>query len=178
MKRFSSKEDPNLTFVLHALPLTGLEVVIPALQDEGYLITEIAEADRDDLTISLVSHPLVWLHRVYNLPVTQPMQTNEHYHRILQIARHSLSFDAFCQAIVQCAGIVYEAFSAIKADSVLRMEDFPWNFVELLKSFEAPAEYLKTHEFQAWPEPSPQMNDLRRQLVKSEQLFCEAYDYL
>lgn len=98
-------------------------------------------------------------------------------------ARTSLDVDEFISKYLRyCPGEVGIIFDRYRANSVLRLEDFPWNVIEFFES-------IGVQHDEAWKvnsitaqntrkgHPHIVNKDLKKQVVAAEKDICERYEY-
>lgn len=77
------------------------------------------------------------------------------------------------------AGRIGESHNDFAADTVMRIEDMPWAFIEFAESLGVASSVLDKLRDEK-PEPVPSHNwdpGLRRQVLDAERDFCERYNY-
>jgi hypothetical protein len=94
------------------------------------------------------------------------------------------TFDDFIRSYLNhTPGAVGEMFATYHANTCLRLEDYPWNVIELLDTFDVPKyKYDLIQSIPALnktkPEKLPRWDtELRREVIQAEKAFVERYEY-
>jgi len=179
-------------FVFAAAPYTGVYWFSQAAQlvafenaaaniatrEDAYHL--FPEERNDTLRVSLVRHPCMWLTALYRsswnvaklkfLPEFLNLNTNQ-------------NFDDFVVEVIDTIpGAIGRLFFSYKADTYLRSEDYPDNFVELARSLEVNHQFFENPFFSnpinkyGYYESMWKTNIWNR-LIASERELCEHFDY-
>jgi len=137
------------------------------LEDAPRIQTMFPRVNKDNkLRLSLVRHPCNWLASYY---VNTP--------------QYRESFDTYVEGVLSCgcSRSVKRLFATYKADIVLRLEDMPWAYIELLESLGVGAEYrdnVRQLKPQNVSTNLPKWNpELRKRVMKVEKEMCDEYEY-
>lgn len=132
--------------------------------------------------VSTVRHPYDWLCSYYL--ALEGGATGIHCVDVLvNHAKTSLDVDEFISKyLMYCPGEVGRIFDRYRANSVLRLEDFPWNVVEFFESVgvehdEACKVSNITPQNARKGHPHIVNKDIRKQVVMVEREICERYEY-
>lgn len=127
--------------------------------------------------VSLVRHPATWLAACFR--IIKEETTNGHLTNFRTL--NDYCFEAFIHSYLkEMPGAVGRLFDAYKADSYMRYEDLPWAFIELMRSFEIPEQFMRFSSrlgrpmSHGLPTIEPWM---RKSVMNAERGVVEAYDY-
>lgn len=142
-------------------------------------------ANHKGFVVTLVRHPCDWLAAYYaaifpgsvgvpQIDALRQLQTYE-----------DRGFDHFIYTILDRhePGVVGRVFDAYRANSCLRIEDTPWNVIELFDTLRVPRAMrspianidkqntTKVDRLPQWD------TSLRRRVIEAEREFCDRFDY-
>ncbi len=176
-------------FFFAAPPKTGSTFFIKAAAEIGLGDAQKAElhippplTNWSGFLVSTVRHPYEFLCSYY-LSLKGGATGVACVDVLMDHARTSLDADEFVSKYLKhCPGEVGKIFDRYRANSVLRLEDFPWNIIEFFET-------IGVQHNEAWKISSmtPQNarkghphivnKDLRKQVVIAEKDICERYEY-
>ena len=175
-------------FCFAAPPCTGVPWFVHACQLAGFGPAFIHRAhvpfpriwkDPKRLHVTLVRHPCVWLHYIYRFLCNDPVGCD------MLGPFNSLdksSWEVFLSDYLKkCPGGVGEVFNTYQADSVIRSEDLPNAFDELLMALNIPcslrwsASQLSVHH--SYNSDNCMSIGLHRRVAQAEQELIKEYDY-
>lgn len=147
----------------------------------GSLFDPPDNEDRDRLYLSFVRHPYTWLKEFFINAQLGVGSLFEPELTALAVKHNSLA--GFIRYCASKENVVYSIFVKYRADSVLRLEDYPWNIAEVFESLDIPETTIKTLPLKesAGISNAVFVKDeqvLRKLVVNSERAFCSAYNYL
>jgi len=143
--------------------------VPPSIIWSGYLVT-------------LVRHPYDWLVSYY-LALKGGMTGVYDVDTLAEHARTAVDVDEFISRyLTYCSGTVGRIFDRYRATTVLRLEDFPWNAIELFESVGVKHDdAMKAHNITPQNARKGHIHipnkQQRRQVVLAESEICERYEY-
>ena len=155
------------------------------LEDAPKIQTRFSRVNKDNkLRVSLVRHPCDWLASFYASFPKRPKKGvcligpcpiagfDVHVEKILDYLENPRS----------CIGFSIKGmFNAYKADVVVRLEDMPWAYIELLESLGVGEEYrdnVRQLKPQNVSTNLPKWNpELRKRVMKAEKEMCDEYEY-
>lgn len=174
-------------FVMAAPPRTGIKCFSETVKRAGirplwFPHEEYLPSLRGDQTfvVSIIRHPYAWLKSLYfNLPPTN-MKMHKELAGIVQIARTSKCFFDLVARVSAVPGCVGRVFDSYRANSVLRLEDFPWAIHSLLDLFDCPDRNVSHERLNIGLQVSVFEDDavkLRKLILKTESAFCQKYEF-
>lgn len=170
------------TFTYIPFPGTGADWFNKSAVALGFSGFPIEIKDGIDLSVQVVRHPYSWLREIFNKIPTHRYYSNSILNQVIHYAQLSLTPGELVQRVTEVPGLLTRMFDYAQADTILRVEDFPWAPVELFQSMGGTPEEIgrlpqfDLSVFKDYNEPSDQAN--RRLVVQAEQDFCERYDYV
>ncbi len=88
----------------------------------------------NQLKVSLIRNPCTWIVECYD-----QLRSNDGDAQLLTVLNDAQPIDSFvCEYVRRTAGALGRIASRYEADTVLRIEDMPWAFVELVDSLGVP----------------------------------------
>ena len=176
---------PQFTFA--SAPRTASTWFIQICADAGLgeahkanVHTPPAEFGKEKLSVTMCRHPYDWLVSYYLALQGGATGIAVVDSRFLSLARMSGTVERFVKLYLRRqSGEVGAMFDEYKANTVLRVEDLPWNVIELLSSIGKESDTAKWLPAQnAFTGIPPQPNrKLRQAVVAAEREFCERYEY-
>jgi hypothetical protein len=139
------------------------------------------------LRVTLVRHPCAWLEKYYRrgLSFKGKIPQSIPGHDLFRQLDRDLSWDEFLRRYLNyCPGVIGKFFAQYQADSVIRYEDLPAGFFDLMRSLGVDCDrywpssvYLATPTRKAGRLPIRWHPVYRSDLLESEKQFCSLYDY-
>lgn len=131
-------------------------------------------------SVVVVRHPFTWLQSYYAAGAPPCPGPSE---QLAEIAKHAGDVRAFIHNyLLLIPGTVSAIFDCYRADTVLKIEDFPWGMFELLCAADVNESVAYTAirglpvtnpgAYQALDNPA-----LRKSVYKAELQFCDRYEY-
>lgn len=172
-------------FQFAAPPKTGVTWFLNAVQLAGYgpgfryRAFEPFNGVRKEgvIRVSLVVHPYLWLHRIYESISKGELSLQEACIPISCVG----SFEQFVnQYLSSHVGFLTRYYSLYEADLVLRLEDMPYALEEFLESLGTDSlmmDSFRRLRSRIYSSP-PNNRQLKFQVVKAEWEFCDRYDYI
>ena len=183
-------------FVFAAPPRTGSTWFVQAAAEVGLrpgVVNRKHEQFPDDhlqfpqetqgLRVSLVRHPYNWLMSYY-LGLDGGAVNIKEVDVLVDLSRESKDLQTFLRRYVnEMPGTVTRIFDSYQANTILRLEDFPWSPIEFFASLgvrrrdwsgiedKAPVNFRKGKQPLVHP-------FLRRDVCGAEEEFCDRYEYV
>jgi hypothetical protein len=174
---FCSPPRTGSTWFLNAVAASGLNMLDGGSKDKH----SIGVFNQSDFRVTLVRHPYNWLRSYYfsiaGGHVGVPLLDN-----IFPVLyRETGSFSKFINVIVtDFPGLVCRVFDAYKASTIMRLEDMPWAAVLFMRQINAPNPVgpRAIGKLNGTKELPPVDEKLRYLLSRSEEEFCDRYEYI
>lgn len=174
---FASAPRMGTTYFLKAMAMVGFKEGFKA-----HAHNPIETKGPADFVITLVRHPVHWLRSYYQALKGGKCGVSI-VDELAMASREAEDFSAFVRTYLKKhAGHVGEIVAAYKADSVFRVEDFPWNLLEwfdslgIHKSVASKIRFLTPQNVWKGEDP-PLSKRLRNRVLEAESDLCELYEY-
>jgi len=152
-------------------PASGVGRIKKAFKSAG-----VSLSDPADFRILCVKHPFDWLASFFDCVLFDLVEEDSRWSRLLLHANTSTSFSEFVEKYLKddctCVAKVFDSYTS---DSVMRIEDFPWNVDEFLHGIGHPHSVLNFPGLATYSRCT--YDELKRDVVRKECELCERFDY-
>lgn len=171
---FAAPPRTGSTWFIHAMAAAGL-----VTDHKNQVHVPFPDAEQTAIRVSLVRHPCTWLRSYYGEihPSILHVDCVDTFRKL-----PSSSFDDFVRKYLRrMPGGVDRMYSGYRADTVLRMEDYPWNVIDLLESVGIPKEKrescLRLPIVNASGKLPYWKPALRERVLEAERRLLDRYEY-
>ncbi len=166
---FAAPPHSGVPWFLRACQLVGLG---PGFAEQAY--SPFPRTPGRRLRVSLARHPCSWLAALW-----RDGAASSHVGLVGCLSRDRELGEFVRDYLRTCPGSLSRALPSPGAEVVLRFEDLPWAFVELVLPLGVRRELLRTAFFHKSPHEGRRdiSSRLRREVSAAERELCERYDY-
>ena len=160
-------------FVVRCFDLCGLSRG-QALSDVKYPPSD----SWDGYVLSTVRHPYYWLHSFWHQ--SDIVHGIADLDELTRIARIHFSANSFIVDVAErFKGFVGSIYESYKSDTILRVEDFPYNLLSFMHMMELPgASSIQLSALNDYKRSYVPVDErVKKLIVVAEYDFCERYDY-